>query len=187
MFRNGIKRGSCHPANQRYWYLDMTPKVRTSGQATWKRKELLNWGPVRCFAQDDLYTVQWGTIEDVDLERLFFGRIDGDGKQAVEYFAAFEHPNAMVKHFQAFLRYMSVQKPRTPKGLGYVTIFALGVLRRHTSSCRGANCSNKRGLGRLAQSLAQPSPLRLQTRVGRPWPLVEPSPVGLRTRSTSGK
>jgi Protein of unknown function (DUF4238) len=104
----------------KYWYLDMEPEVCKNKYATWKRKELNNWGAVSCFAQKDLYTRQWGTIENVDLERLFFGRIDVEGKKGVEYFASFEHPSANDEAFIAFLRYMSVQKLRTPKGLGYL-------------------------------------------------------------------
>jgi hypothetical protein len=101
----------------KYWYLDLKPEVCTSGKATWTRNELLHWGPVSCFAQDDLYTVKWGNIESTDVERFFFGQIDNEGKDAVEYFASFTHPSVDGEAYRNLLRYMSVQRLRTPKGL----------------------------------------------------------------------
>jgi hypothetical protein len=42
-----------------------------------------------------------------------------EGRAAVEYFGAF-HPSVNGDHFNNFLRYMTVQKLRTPKGLGWL-------------------------------------------------------------------
>jgi hypothetical protein len=52
---------------------------------------------------------------------LFFGRIDTEGRKAVEYFAGFEHPGADEPAFMNLMTYMSVQKLRTPKGLGWLS------------------------------------------------------------------
>ena len=43
--------------------------------------------------------------------------VDEKGNTAVEYFSTFEHPHANGQALEAVLRYMSIQKLRTPKGL----------------------------------------------------------------------
>ena len=106
------------PGQTKYWYLDLHPDACRSGHATWTRKELHLWGPGRCFAQHDLYTTQWGALANTDIERLFFGRIDGDGQRAIEFFHDFDRTSLSHDQFVAFLGYMSTQKLRTPKGLG---------------------------------------------------------------------
>ncbi|MGP0002350.1 MAG: hypothetical protein ACLPKW_32085 [Acetobacteraceae bacterium] len=68
--------------------------------------------------QDDLYTTKWGKLENRDIEQFFFGRIDTEGRKAAEYFAELEHPDADKKSFLDLMNYMSVQKLRTPKGIG---------------------------------------------------------------------
>ena len=78
-------------------------------------------GPVSCFAQNDLYTTRWGAVEDTEIERFFFGGLDKTGAAAVDYFAGFdEHKHIEEDALNDFLRYMSVQKLRTPKGLAWL-------------------------------------------------------------------
>jgi hypothetical protein len=108
------------PDQTRYWYLDLKPEVVTSGSVRHTRRDLLHWAPASCFAQDNLYTTTWGDIENTEIEQFFFGELDQKGKPAVEYFRQFEHPSADNSAFRAFMRYMSVQKLRTPKALGYL-------------------------------------------------------------------
>nr|MCH9765410.1 DUF4238 domain-containing protein [Alphaproteobacteria bacterium] len=55
------------------WYLDLRPEKITKNGHTYLRRELLHWGPRKCFAQDDLYTTRWGSIENRDIEKFFFG------------------------------------------------------------------------------------------------------------------
>lgn len=105
------------PGQHKYWYLDLKPDRRTNGSVTYTRRELLHWGPERCFAQDDLYTTQWGGVVNTDIERFFFGSLDCEGKKAVEYFADFKHWSASGELLKTFIPYMSAQKLRTPKGL----------------------------------------------------------------------
>ncbi|RWM07065.1 DUF4238 domain-containing protein [Mesorhizobium sp.] len=112
------------PGEHKYWYLDLQPEVVTNGKVRYTRRDLLNWGPDRCFAQDDLYTTKWGSIENTELEQFFFGEIDSEGKVAVEYFADFAHPSADGDAFKTMLGYMTVQKLRTPKGLGSIAELA---------------------------------------------------------------
>jgi hypothetical protein len=112
------------PNTQQHWYLDLKPEVRSNGSIKWTRRDLLRWGPRKCFAQNDLYTTQWGDIESTDIEQFFFGELDVVGKAAVEYFSDFEHPSVSQEHHYNLMRYMSAQKLRTPKGLAYLNGFA---------------------------------------------------------------
>jgi hypothetical protein len=104
----------------KYWYLDLKPDAVSNGAASWVRNDLLHWGPTRCFAQNDLYTTRWGNIDNTEIERFFFGEIDSKGKLAVEYFAEFTWPSVNESALLNLLTYMSVQKLRTPKGLGHL-------------------------------------------------------------------
>ena len=102
----------------KYWYLDLHPEKRVQNGHNWSRKALLNWGPQRCFAQSDLYTSKWGEIESTEIEQFFFGDLDNKGKSAVELYSKFDMNDRTVDAFNDFVLYLSVQKLRTPKGLG---------------------------------------------------------------------
>jgi hypothetical protein len=105
----------------RYYRLDLKPEIMTSsGGHKYTRNDLHHWSPEKIFAEDDLYTTQWGAISNTEIERFFFGKLDNDAPKSLDYFANFSHPTADGKAFQTFLRYMSVQKLRTPKGLALV-------------------------------------------------------------------
>lgn len=102
---------------KKFYYLDLAPQQCKSNAHRYTRKDLLRWGPDRCFYVQDLYTTRFGDWESTEIEQEFFGKIDSDGQKAVDYFSSFEHPSADTEAFHALLRYMSVQKLRTPKGL----------------------------------------------------------------------
>ena len=108
------------PGQKAYHYLNLKPEVVTNNGHRYTRRDLELWGPRRCFAEDDLYTTKWGTSENTDIEQFFFGAIDRKGKPAVEFFDGFQHPSADEAAFLDLVRYMSVQKLRTPKGLGWL-------------------------------------------------------------------
>jgi Protein of unknown function (DUF4238) len=106
----------------KYWYLDLKPEQVVRDGHKFTRRDLLLWGPASCFAEHDLYTVKWGSQENVDIEKFFFGRVDSEGKSAVEFFAdfKFDHPG-QEEAYHGLMNYMSVQKIRTPKGLGWLS------------------------------------------------------------------
>jgi hypothetical protein len=110
---------------KKFLYLDLKPeyKIAPNGKKYY-RKALLNWGPPKCFYKDDLYTTRFPGWESTEIEEKFFGKIDFQGKKAVEYFANFDHPSIGQDEFYSFLEYTSVQKLRTPKGLEYLRSFA---------------------------------------------------------------
>lgn len=102
-----------------YHYLDLRPDIITANGHTHTRKACRYLGPKRCFAQDDLYTTNWGGAENRDIEKFFFRPIDTDGQKAVDHFANFEISDDTDDAWNALVPYMSVQKLRTPKGLAW--------------------------------------------------------------------
>jgi hypothetical protein len=75
-----------------------------------------------CFKEDDLYTRWFGDVKYTDIEEVFFGNIDNAGRKAVDFFARFDHSAYMWDGdmFNSLMLYMSTQKLRTPKGLGWL-------------------------------------------------------------------
>ena len=106
----------------KYWYLDLKPAQEVRDGHRFTRRSLLRWGPVSCFAENDLYIVKWDGQENVDIEKFFFGRVDSEGKSAVEFFSDFKFDCAgQDEAFHGLMNFMSVQKLRTPKGLGWLS------------------------------------------------------------------
>lgn len=105
----------------KFYYLDLHPDKSTSNQNQYTRKSLLRWGPKRCFCQDDLYTIKYGSWISTEIEEKFFGSIDASAREALDYFASFTHPSANSDLFQRIVIYMSLQRLRTPKGLAYLS------------------------------------------------------------------
>jgi hypothetical protein len=107
---------------QKFRYLDLRPETFLDAKGIKRtKKSLQRWGTNGCFKQTDLYTTRFGTWESTEIEQFFFGRVDREGRAAVEYFANFVHPSADSDAFHALLNYMSVQKLRTPKGIAHLT------------------------------------------------------------------
>jgi Protein of unknown function (DUF4238) len=103
---------------QKFRYLNLQPESFVDANGVKRQKKALQrWGTNGCFKQTDLYTTRFGQWESTDIEQFFFGRVDREGREALDYFANFKHPSADVDAFHAMLNYMSVQKLRTPKGL----------------------------------------------------------------------
>ena len=75
--------------------------------------------PQRCFCTLDLYTTQFGSIINDEIERFLFGTIDDAGAKAVRAFAAGD-PRKMHESFEPFFEFLDAQKLRTPKGLDWI-------------------------------------------------------------------
>lgn len=108
------------PNQHRYWRLDLSPDVVKHAKGSYKRRDIHEWSPDSIFAEDDLYTTQWGAISNTEIEQFFFGKLDNDASRYLDYFAVFKHPSVNEKAFQGLMTYMSVQKLRTPKGLAFL-------------------------------------------------------------------
>src|SRR4249919_1247068 len=103
------------------FYLDLRPESFVDSRGVKHEKRALRrLGPRRCFAEDDLYTARFGEIESREIERVFFGQIDTRGKDAVEFFAQYDHTAIESDALKDFLLYLSTQKLRTPKGLDWL-------------------------------------------------------------------
>lgn len=106
--------------------LDLSPDRIKTPKGWVTKSALKRLGPRYIFAQDDLYTAKIGKLHSTDMEQLFFGEIDRQGKKAVEFFSQFwfhkdidQDPTVKL---QDLMRYMSVQKLRTPKGLAWLML-----------------------------------------------------------------
>jgi hypothetical protein len=108
------------PEQSRYFRLDLRPDPIPTAKGKKFRDDLHEWSPKRIFAENDIYTTLWAGITNTEIEQYFFGQIDGAATAALDYFDEFEHPSVDAKQFQQFLRYTSLQKLRTPKGLAYL-------------------------------------------------------------------
>lgn len=73
-----------------------------------------------CFAERDLYTLSFRGVSSTELERRFFGEMDRAGRAAVNFWTAYDGTAYAGESLQPLLTYMSTQKLRTPKGLGWL-------------------------------------------------------------------
>jgi hypothetical protein len=108
---------------KKFYYLDLNPdaiKAPSLRRQAPRRRNLLRWGTKRCFCIDNLYSTEFGNWRSTEIEEKFFGAIDLAGPDACEYFASFNHPSADGDAFKSLLRYLSIQKLRTPKGLAWL-------------------------------------------------------------------
>jgi len=104
-------------------YLDFQPGFFVDPRGIiYPKRAVKRQGFKHCFAQTDLYTSQFANIQPTDIEKIFFGAIDRNGMKAVDFFATYDHEsgNWDGDQFQNMMRYMSTQKLRTPKGLGWL-------------------------------------------------------------------
>jgi hypothetical protein len=73
-----------------------------------------------CFAERDLYTLTFRDVSSTDLERLFFGQIDDQGRTAVDFWTSYDCMQYAGEVLQPLLTYLSTQRLRTPKGLDWL-------------------------------------------------------------------
>jgi len=113
---------------RKFRYLDLRPEQFRDSQGVFRTKTALRrWGADFCFKETDLYTVKYGHYESTDIEKFFFGKVDDEGRQAVDFFSRYEtfhdlrEDMSPERAFRSLLTYMSIQKFRTPKGLRYLS------------------------------------------------------------------
>jgi hypothetical protein len=104
---------------QKFRYLDLDPNTFRDPTGQMRTKtNLRRSGPPRCFAENDLYTTKFGSLELTEIEEKFFGEINNRGRHAIEQFTDFSYDKTIKTDAVIdLLRYMSIQKLRTPKGL----------------------------------------------------------------------
>ncbi|MGJ5095613.1 DUF4238 domain-containing protein [Bradyrhizobium oligotrophicum] len=113
---------------RKFRYLDLSPEQFRDPNGILRTKTALwRWGAPSCFKETDLYTVKYGQYESTDIEQFFFGKVDDEGRDAIEFFSRYgsfddlKAPTSLDDVFHSLLTYMSVQKFRTPKGLHYLS------------------------------------------------------------------
>jgi len=108
--------------NNELFYLDLKPKTFVDPRGIeHEKKSLYHQGFKFCFVEEDLYTTQLGIYKSTDVEKFFFGKVDHRGRNAIEAFSKFSHPWNGRDAYRDMIRYMSLQKLRTPKGLGWLS------------------------------------------------------------------
>lgn len=116
---------------RKFFYLDLYPDIVSSQGHQYRRKNLLRWGAQKCFFERDLYTTKYGQWISTEIEQKFFGPVDASARPALDYFANFKHPSADGELFNCLVRYMSIQKLRTPKGLAYLSNMTRQIGKNH--------------------------------------------------------
>lgn len=109
------------PGQHKYFRLDLAPEVVKRGKVSYTRRNLHEWSPESIFAQEDLYTTNWGSISNTEIEQFFFGDLDSHAASALDFFAKYDHTHFYEAEFNTLMPYMSVQKLRTPKGLAWLS------------------------------------------------------------------
>lgn len=107
-------------SDKKLFYLDLTPGTYERNGIETEYRAVTYRACKKCFFETDLYTEQFGATESVDIERFFFGSIDDSCARAAGYFEDFRHPSMDNRAFRSLVRYMSVQKLRTRKGLAWL-------------------------------------------------------------------
>ena len=104
-----------------FYYLHKEPRTTRDGRGRRitlpevERRALKN-----CFAERDLYTLTFRGISSTELERRFFGRIDRERRNAVDFWTNYDHTAHAGDALRPLLIYLSTQKLRTPKGLDWL-------------------------------------------------------------------
>ncbi len=100
--------------------LDLSPPTFEVNGKKRHHKALRPRAIKKAFAQDDLYTRTFGSIQSRDIEKIFFGDIDRNGPAAFDYFEGYDHTEIDNEAFKNMMLYLSTQKLRTPKGLDWL-------------------------------------------------------------------
>ena len=116
----------------RYFYRDLAPERFSRPDGTqYTRRATNRWGTKKCFAAEDLYAVNFPGYQSDIVEKEFFGIVDDQAAKSIDFFVTGEFPPEN-HYYMWFLRYLSIQKMRTPKGLAWLRLFgsnAFGPLR----------------------------------------------------------
>ena len=106
---------------KKLYYLDLKPGKIKSGHKIFVRNSLMHWGPKSCFCEIDLYTTKGKGWISTEIEEKFFGPVDASARSSMDYFSDFTHPSADGEELQNLIKYLSIQKLRTPKGMAFLS------------------------------------------------------------------
>lgn len=104
-----------------YYRLDLSPEhIETPSGKVIKKAEVLQKGPGKFFFEIDLYTTRYFEIENDDIEKYLFGKIDREGAAAIDAMASSDWMRKIHSHILNYYEYMDAQRLRTPKGLAWL-------------------------------------------------------------------
>ena len=113
------------PGQEDYFLLDLTPKITENNGTVHQHRELFPSVPKRCFKKGDLYTLSFGGQTTDEMERTFFGGIDGRGQYAIPRLSSFTGiTKGGLGWFTDFAMFMGAQRFRTPRGLDEIKVRA---------------------------------------------------------------
>lgn len=105
--------------------LDKAPdRIRLPNGGVKFKKSIYEQGPKKCFKEDHLYTLLFGKSATDVIEKNFFGVIDREGHEAVQFFENYTVREGVQEAFSAMLNYLAAQLFRTPKGLQLIRVLA---------------------------------------------------------------
>jgi hypothetical protein len=103
------------------FYLDLKPEKVVNGSVRYTKKALRRMSPSRCFCVDDLYSMRFGKKTTDAMERILFGKVDGRGASAIDFFRAYDdYRDGIHEAFQSLVYYIGAQRFRTPRGLDWI-------------------------------------------------------------------
>lgn len=115
------------------YYLDLQPEIiKLPDGSTKPRKALRHLGPVNCFVQDHLYTLNFGKYASDVIEKQFFGTIDDAGAEAVPFFADYSVRDGVHEAFDGMRNFLAAQLFRTPKGLAMLKALSKSASHQQT-------------------------------------------------------
>lgn len=104
-----------------YYRLDLSPEsVTTPSGKVIKKGEILKKGPGKFFYEIDLYTTRHFNIENDEIEKILFGKIDSEGAEAIAAMASPDWMREIHDHILNYYEYLDAQRLRTPKGLSWL-------------------------------------------------------------------
>jgi hypothetical protein len=109
------------PGDGKFFFLNLRPTTMVSPSGhRYRQRALHRWGPPTCFYEDDLYTTRFGTVENDDIEKHLFGRIDGRGKEWIDHFCDYRVTANSNTALRSLIAFMDAQVLRTPRGLARI-------------------------------------------------------------------
>lgn len=104
-----------------FYYLDKFPeKLLAKNGKYYERKSILRRGPINCFKQDDLYTINIFDLPLDIIEKELFGQIDINGSISFPVVIENQLNSTAMKAYDSFIEFIDSQKIRTPKGLEWL-------------------------------------------------------------------
>jgi len=104
-----------------YYRLDLSPKcIKIPSGKVVKKGEILCKGPKKFFYEIDLYTTRYFDIENDEIEKHLFGKIDAEGAEAISAMASPNWMREIHPHIINYYEYLDAQRLRTPKGLAWL-------------------------------------------------------------------